>query len=291
MSKIIDIHSVFESEIVLIQKQSALLLQKKENGFNGELKSAGAIVENYVKGLLLKHFPNDYRICSGYIATPHSFNGAENLIQHDIIIIDNRMPALYKFGIGDIEIVAAEAVCGVIEVKRTLNKKTLNDAINQLEITKRIFDEYDGGLKSKNKAPKTLNHSFSDATLSPMFAIIGLDAKSDILEEAFLKNIIAPSVINFVDLIWSPTAPFLAAFTIQLTKDNKKYSAPNVSRNHEGYYPDCLIDGSEASKVFNINSSERIYNFVVQHFRTWINNSMGSVMTPLKNERYYNFDG
>ena len=125
MKKLQNIQAVNDAEVELIKRQSSLLLQKKSNGFNGELRTSGTIVENYIKGIISKHIPYGYRICSGYIATVDTINDSDNLIQHDLVIIDSRIPSLYTFGVSDIEIVSAESVCGVIEIKRTLTKDSL----------------------------------------------------------------------------------------------------------------------------------------------------------------------
>lgn len=282
MTRINDIHLVNEVEINLIQKQSALLLQKKENGFDGELKIAGAIIENYVKGLLQKHIPNGYRICSGYIATTESIGNTENLSQHDIIIVDDRIPSLYKFGVSDIEVVAAEAVCGIVEVKRTLNKNSLLSAIKHLEITKKILDDYDDGVKSKEKsASNAVGSTLSVATRAPLYAVIGLDALKEITEKEFFEDKVRPAVNNFIDLIWSPAAPFIAGFHVESTQDGKQYSAITVSRNQEGYIPLCFNDG------FDMEKSGQIYRTAISYFRTWVNNSSGAPMTPQKNMKYF----
>ncbi len=278
MTRFNDIHLVNEVEINLIQKQSALLLQKKENGFNGELKTAGAIIENYVKGLLQKHIPNGYRICSGYIATTESISNTENLSQHDIIIVDDRIPSLYKFGISDIEVVAAEAVCGIVEVKRTLTKDSLLSAIRHLEMTKKILDDYDEGVKSKVKsANNAVGITLSVATRAPIYAVIGLDALKEIIESKFFEDEIKPAVNNFIDLIWSPAAPFIAGFNMMSTQDGKPYSAITVSRNQAGYTPLCFNDG------FDMEKSGQIYRTAISCFRTWVNNSSGAPMSAQKN--------
>jgi len=282
VKKLNDIQLVNEAEITLIQKQSALLLQKKENGFDGELKTAGAIIENYVKGLLQKHIPNGYRICSGYIATTESIGNTENLRQHDIIIVDDRIPSLYKFGVSDIEVSAAEAVCGIVEVKRTLTKKSLSSAIKHLERTKSILDQYDNGVKSKDKsANNAVGITLSVATQAPLYAVIGLDALKEITEQEFFDSTVRPAVNNFVDLIWSPAAPFIAGYQMKSTKDDQQDLALTVSRNQKDYSPFCAIEG------FDMSKSGQIYRTAISNFRTWINNSSGAPMTPMKNMKYF----
>ncbi|WP_295625890.1 DUF6602 domain-containing protein [uncultured Nitrosomonas sp.] len=286
MKRTDSIHLANEAEIALIQHQSSLLLQSKKNGFSGELKSSGAMIENYIKGILQKNIPGGYRICSGYIATPQTYHHSENLIQHDIIIVDERIPSLYKFGISDIEVVAAEAVCGVIEVKRTLSTRSLLSAVEHLKITKKVFDEYDGGKKSKSRAieTNTLSYVLTGSTYTPFFAIIGLDADYEIFDKAYLEGKIQPEVFEFIDLIWSPLAPFYAIHVIKDNKTKEIWSAPNVSRvhnNHESFLSYGGFDGKESGDI---------YNLAIRHFRTWIAKIIGVPMTQLKNDQYFNFE-
>ena len=286
MKKLNDIQSVYDAEIILIQKQSALLLQNKTNGFNGELKTAGAITENYIKGLLQNHLPNGYRICSGYIATSESISNTKNLIQHDIIIVDDRIPSLYKFGVSDIEIIAAEAVCGVIEVKRTLTKKSLSAAIHHLEITKNTIDAYDQGVKSKDKSANGFNGNLYYSTEAPLYAyaVIGLDAQKEITETEFLEAEVIPAVNSFIDLIWSPAAPYIIG--LEIRSGDQRRMAYTASRKQEG----CahFTEGYDTvKKRFDKGKSGLIFRGAISCFRTWVNNSSGARMTPEKNFKYF----
>lgn len=285
LKKLDDIHAVSEAEIALIQRQSALLLQKPREGFNGELKTAGSIVENYVKGLLQGHLPHGYRICSGYIATTDTIRGVENLIQHDIIIVDERVPSLYRFGVGDIEVVAAEAVCGIVEVKRTLTKATLSAAIEQLSKTKKILDDYDDGVKSKNKAMNNaVGVTLSVASHAPMYAIIALDAVKEITETAYFDGEVVPAIRDFLDMIWAPSAPFLSVVQWQARQGGETCVAVNTSRNDPAYEATarpCLLFN------FEMKDSGRIYRTAIFSLRTWINNTAGAPMTHAKNLRYF----
>ncbi len=269
MKKLNDIFGVTDAEIALIQKQSALLLQKRTGGFDGELKTAGALVENYVKGLLQIHLPHGYRICSGYIATAETINSSDSLIQHDIIIVDARMPSLYTFGVSDIEVVAAEAVCGIIEIKRTLTRASLTTAIEHLRKTKNILDTYDGGIKSKDKSTNnSVGVTLSIATQAPMYAVIGLDAGIEIQDDQFVIDEIGPAVHEFVDMVWSPLAPFLAGISLTNKTNRQPCSTVIVSRNQDNYEPRCFFEGR-----FDPDAAGRTYRIAISCFRTWINNS------------------
>jgi hypothetical protein len=285
LKKFDDIHSVSEAEILLIQRQSALLLQKRSDGFNGEMKSSGAIVENYVKGLIQKQLPHGYRICSGYIATADTFRDPKNLIQHDIIIVDDRVPPLYKFGVGDIEVVAAEAVCGIVEVKRTLTKETLRSAIAHLRHTKEILEKYDGGVKSKTKAlSSVVGVTMSIATTAPFYVVIGLDALKELTERKFFDEELLPALHEFLDMVWAPMAPFLSVIQWQSRGNKEQFIATNASRNDPVYeiaaLPALLFD-------FETKNSAHIYRKAIFCLRTWINNTAGVGMTPEKNARYF----
>lgn len=286
--KLDDIHAIGEAEIALIQRQSAILLQKKSNGFNGELKTSGAIIENYIKGLLQNHLPHGYRICSGYIATADTILDAENMLQHDIIIVDDRMPSLYKFGIGDIEVVPAEAVCGIVEVKRTLTKKTLLSAIEHLKHTKKILDVYDNGVKSKDRAMnEVVGSTLSIACVSPIYAIIALDALKEIAEHVYFSESVAPVMQEFLDMIWAPAAPFISVIQWQARADGALFVPINVARNDSTYevtkIPSGLYD-------FRMENSAHIHRNAIFRLRTWINNCSGAPMTAAKNARYFDLE-
>lgn len=282
MEKLISIQKVNDAEIQLIQQQSALLLQKRKNGFNGELKSSGAIVENYIKGLLSKHLPGGYRICSGYIATPDSMQSNTNFIQHDIIIVDARIPPIHYFGISDIEVVCAESVCGIIEVKKTLTKKTLESATNHLRSTMTVLNSYKNGVKSKNNSDPIIGTTMSIGTYAPFYAVIALDCDVKKMNQEREKNIeINNSICEFIDFIWVPAASWLAFFMI--SKDGVITYPDNVSRNQNGY-------NNAYSCVYEpLSSKANIYSFAIACYRTWINNTSGKHLGFKENLGYFGF--
>jgi hypothetical protein len=284
MQKLINIQKVNDAELKLIKEQSSLLLQKRSNGFNGELKSSGTIIENYVKGLLQKHLPNGYRICSGYIATTDSMQSEGNLVQHDIIIVDGRVPSIYFFGVSDIEVVPAEAVCGIIEIKRTLTINSIRKAISQLRVTKELLDAYRDGVKSKVKAFNT-SAGPTFTTHAPLYSIVSLDCSNDQKFWEVFKLEVVPSVHEFIDLIWAPAASFLAVFGIKKASEGEPhfptYLPPTVSRNWEGYNPDCMYEW------FKNQEQARIYGTAISCYRTWITNTSGLQLGVEQTAQYF----
>lgn len=283
------IQKINDAEMELIKQQSALLLQKRANGFNGELKSSGAIIENYIKGLLSKHLPKGYRICSGYIATADSMQSDANLIQHDIIIFDERIPPIHSFGIGDIEVVCAESVCGIIEVKRTLTKDSLKSAIGHLRTTKTVLDSYREGIKSKSKlVPEIIVcPTMSIGSYAPFYAIIALDCNIDDMNQEMKKeyneNEIRQAIEEFIDLIWVPAAGWLAAFMI--SEDNNRCPPDNVSRN-QGKYSNSYMYVSPESEESN---KSYVYSYAIALYRTWISHTSGKNMGMKENAAYLGF--
>lgn len=275
------IHAASEAEIQLVRQQSALLLQKREDGFDGELKTSGSIIESFIKGLIGRHLPHGYRMCSGYIATSDTFNSKANLSQHDLIIIDARIAPLYKFGVGDIEIVPAEAVCAVFEVKRTLTKKSLKAAVDHLKNIRNIIEEYDPRRAKNSCANSFLGPALSITSAAPIYGIIALDAKEEIVEGEFSSQL-ADDMREFLDIVWAPSVPFLALQWWQSTINGEPVTAINGSRNYKGHQPACPrieynFEGADAA---------RSYRYALFSLRTWFANTSGFLLTPEQTQRY-----
>jgi hypothetical protein len=280
MTRIKDIQKVYEAELALIQEQSALLLQKRAGGFSGELRTSGAIVENYLKGLLSHHLPHGYRICSGYVATAQTIHDDNALLQHDLIITDGRIPSLYKFSFGDIELVPAEAVCGVVEIKRTLTHDSLASAICHLTATSSVLDNYDSGIKSKKLASNTAaGPTLRVATRAPLYAIIALGASKEELDIDKFYAQVGPACYDFLDMVWAPAASLLARFTIK-SPDGAIYATTNVSRSQETNTPYCLVHWfTEEQRVL-------VYGAAISFFRGWINNTSGALINMTRTHEY-----
>ena len=278
LKKFDDIVKIAQSEVSLIKEQSGILLQKQSDGFNGELKTSGYLVESYIKDLLKKQIPGGYRLCSGYISTPNTINGDSNLTQHDIIIVDERVAPIYVFGVGDIEVVAAESVCGIFEIKRTLSKSALSDAIEHLKKTKLLLDEYDAGCKSKENSNNLVGPAFNPSTAAPIYGIISLDANTNITKEYVAENV-QSDVEDFIDIIWAIAAPVLIRF--QAVKNGQAIMPSFVSRNQEDLVPACAVS------LFDVENEGKIYKQAISCIRVWINNTTGKWLTHEKNNKYY----
>lgn len=283
MDKTSSFFQVQDAELQLIQKQSAMLLQKRKNGFNGELKSSGAIIENYVKGMLKKHLPGTHRISSGYVATPDLLHSDSNLIQHDIIITDKRIPPLHSFGFSDIEVVAAEAVCGIVEVKRTLTKSSLAEAAEHLRMTLNILRTYRDGLKSKQTNSNIITPTFNVGSYAPIYVIIALDSDREEMIENYFKEQAGVLVPEFIDLIWVPPVSLSASFAT-LDSDGNFHYPKNVSRNQNGHRSHGTVNW------FNEKEQNRMYAAIWSLLRTWIGNTSAAPICFIDNANYFGFE-
>lgn len=275
------IHAASEAEIQLVRQQSALLLLKRQDGFNGELKTSGSIIEVFVKGLIERHLPHGYRICTGYIATSDTINSQANLSQHDLIVVDARVAPLYKFGVGDIEVVPAEAVCAVFEVKRNLTKNSLRSAVDHLKSIREIIEKYDP-RKAKNSGENSFfGQNLSIASAAPIYGVIALGAEKEIIETDFLSQI-AGDMREFLDIVWAPSVPFLALQWWQSATDGEPVTAINGSRNYAGH----PTANPRIEYNFEGGDAARIYRYALFSLRTWFASTSGFMLTPAQTQRY-----
>ncbi len=189
-SELIEVH-LKETEAVIAQ--SALLLQKKESGQSGELKSAGNLVEKYIRNFINRISPDGLKVTSGYIVSPETLKAKENLSQHDIILASKATPPIFSIIDDEIEIIPVESMVGIIEIKRKLTSKSLEDAQSQ------IVNTYENTIKNyrnKNENYSTVSiSSLKPGTQTPLFGIIGLTSE---LSRSDIDSIIDPNIIDFV---------------------------------------------------------------------------------------------
>jgi hypothetical protein len=192
MARLTELIEVHLKETDAVISQSSLLLQKKEGGQSGELKSSGNLVENFVKDFIEKISPSGIKVTSGYIVNPKTFKEKTNLPQHDIIL-SNRMSApLFSIIDGQIEIVPIESMVGIIEVKRTLTSESIKNAQNQIRNSyENVIKEY----RTKEEENNTLSITTQPGTTSPLFGIIGLTSELTLND---INSIIDPNLIDFV---------------------------------------------------------------------------------------------
>jgi len=145
-----------------------------------------------------------------------------------------------------------------------------------------LLEKYDGGIKSKTKAANNAaGPTLSVATRAPLYAIIGLNSDKNSIEESFVISEISKSVFEFIDLIWSLSDGFLIRFTEKSKTDGQIYLPLNVSRNLSNYDAHCYYD------YFKEEENGEIYRLAISMMRTWINNTSGSPMDALKNQKYF----
>ena len=267
MNRTSKIFNIYKAEADLVKEQSSILLQGKQDSFNGELKTSGWIVENYIKELLKRHIPAGYRICSGYITTSDNINNPENLLQHDIIVIDDRIPSIYKFNAGDIEVVPAEAVCGIFEIKRTMTKEIAESAIEHLRKTYEVLEDYRDGIKSKKKA---CNHyagpTLSEASTAPVYGIITLDS-----DQKYDKDMLLSAGQEFLDIVWSITTPEL--MHVAWYEGAEECFSQYTSRVLDDCYSNLIVK----PKWEKISDIDVLYGKAFSYLRVWINNTSGNI--------------
>jgi hypothetical protein len=166
-----------------------LLLQKNEpaGGQDGEGKSGGDLVEDYVRRFFRGLVPRGRYVTSGYLVDPEAFQANENLHQFDAIVADTSVPPLFSIIDGRIEIVPVESAIAVIEIKRTLTRTTVINAVDRLRKARLIFDRNN---RAKNKNINTVvSGSLMPGTTSPLYGIVGLayeDFDESVIDWAFV---------------------------------------------------------------------------------------------------------
>lgn len=186
-----DLVSISTKKFELLKHKSLVNHQYAKN-----IQESGALIEREIRTLFNEVLSSRYRATHGYIAVANSIKEEPILSpQTDLIIVDNFVPnTLYKFGNDDsMEIVAANSVVGVFEIKRTLSKESLfgsNGAIQQLSS---IVQK--AGLNKNNKSRYWRGGSeidlgmFNPGNMSnspfsnPIFGIIGLTCKKKLIEQ------------------------------------------------------------------------------------------------------------
>ena len=278
MDKLDKIYNVYRAEFELIKAQSEILLQAKSNGFNGELKESGYIVEQFVKDLLKKYLPIGYRICSGYIATVDLLSSNSNLVQHDVIIVDDRVPSIYKFSYGDVEIVPAEAVCGIIEVKRTLNKNVLEAAVAHLRNTYEHLEKCCNVKKSKKDSEINRFGPIANVcTTAPIYGVIALQHEESIV--GYRNEIIESAEKDFLDIVWAVSTPYLRCLAIFDEKENE-YFAQSTSREQKGYSCKHVCKGNSETDI------SKLFAMAISRMQTWVSNTSMDRIDSTKLQQY-----
>jgi len=190
-----DLVNISTKKFELLKHKSLVNHQYAKN-----IHESGAVIEREIRTLFNEVLSSRYRATHGYIAVANSRKEEPILSpQTDLIIVDSFVPnTLYKFGNDDsMEIVAANSVIGVFEIKRTLSRESLfgpNGAIQQLST---IVEK--ANLKKNNKSRYMrdgtaidMNGMRYDTALysNPIFGIIGLTCKKSLVEQKSKNHIL-----------------------------------------------------------------------------------------------------
>lgn len=197
-----DLYSIQLRELELTLAESDLLLQK-DGGLDGELKTSGSLCEQFIRSTLAKYIvPGQFRVTSGYVATPQLLAAGSNLPQCDVLIVDNHLPALLRLANSSIEVLPQEAVIGIIEAKRTLTKDTLKKALKHLSTVVASMGKThdlktDESLSRSNKYVLFHNHS-SD---KPLLGVVAM--KSEISDFVNEVSAMIDREESLVDFVWT----------------------------------------------------------------------------------------
>lgn len=134
-----------ETESLLKQFQHVETLLGLSHHSYSEGAHCEALLRNYLRAIL----PQKYSVDTGFIRTVPEFRGPQPTIaspQIDILIHDAHEYAPL-FRSDEFVIVCPEAVCAVIEVKKTLRSDALDDALNNIAAAKQCLRK---ALKTKS---------------------------------------------------------------------------------------------------------------------------------------------
>lgn len=230
MPTITELHELHLRHLDATLAESELLLQR-EGGLDGELKTSGSICERYVRDTLRRFIvPGQFRITSGFIATPQLLRDRRNLPQCDVLIVERDTLPLLRFEDSGIEVVPRESVCGIIEVKRTLTARSLADSLRKIQLLLEVLGEAesiktDTALNKYNRHVGFHNHS-SD---KPLLAVIALQNQLDPFPNDSLREITGNN--SMIDLLWTLDGnALLPAFELAESLLYYSHTARPVSR-------------------------------------------------------------
>lgn len=197
-----ELHAVHLSRLQVTIKESELLLQR-EGGLDGELRTSGFICEQFVRTTLQRFVvPGQFRLTTGFVATPALLRSRSNLPQCDILIVDRDSLPLLRFDDSGIEVVPREAVCGIIEVKRSLTASSLQGDAGALAHINEIIGVL--GESEELKTDRILNranrhvgfHNYSSN--KPLLGVIALRNNIEPFTEVATLATTSKSLVDFV---------------------------------------------------------------------------------------------
>lgn len=180
-----DIFSLNERYLDYILSKSHFLNQYTKN-----ISETGNTVEIEIRAVLSKLIPKRFKITHGYIANANSrFNEPSLSPQIDLIIVDTLVPhSLFTIDDnGGLEIVPREAVVGIFEIKRTLDKTSLQGTMKSIGAFDHLKNICDSVNIIKNNNQRFLPGGVSMGNglsggyyCNPIIGIIGLSHSSSL---------------------------------------------------------------------------------------------------------------
>lgn len=122
-----NIYKLFLDEIDFFEKNSGFTHKDSKN-----IRASGDLTEIAIRKLLKEIIGNRFRVTHGYIYSPLNKQLSPQI---DVIITDTLVPDSFKKFeyLDNMEIVPAEAVVGIFEIKRKLTNKTYEEALSHLQ--------------------------------------------------------------------------------------------------------------------------------------------------------------
>jgi len=242
------------------------------------VKDSGGEVENEVRKLLGSFLPSRYKVTHGYILSSNNQTD-EPLIspQVDTIVVDTLVPhSIFVFDDRTgMEVVPVEAVVGVFEVKRTLNKSSLLGTSKQKGAIEHLYDIVSSvGIKKDNPVSYLpggvlIGRGMSGGSKSnPIVGILGIDHVKSLYEQdkvGYIENIklaaCKTTPFDFVDVVGSMNG-FMYAIVDNLPPHNFKIANPRQKDMEYKY--GLMIENKSRSKTCIV---ARIFGYILAYLQ------------------------
>lgn len=240
------------------------------NQYLSDIKNTGGEVEIEVREFISHFIPKRFKITHGFICFAND-NVSEPVVspQLDCIIVDTLVPhSIFPLSnsTGQ-EVVPLEAVVGIIEIKRTLNAKSLESAIDHLTKTVQVLGI--DKTSQQNYLPSGLSTDVLTTGIysNPLIAILAVNHEVDNVDflkknGAVFNNLAKDCNTTLIDIIGSFSG-FLFC-----TMDSKEVGTdfkPYPFREKEKFYTYGLCTEETVSHAGLIS---RILGFIVAYLST-----------------------
>lgn len=224
------------------------LLEKTSltQGYIRNLNVTGSEIEQEVRHLLRNILPQRFHVTHGYIiSAPNKAEEPAVSPQVDVIIVDTMVP--HSIFIVDqhsgMEVVPIEAVVGVFEVKRTLNRSSLLGTKKEVGAIKHLRDIYNlVGIRKDDLRTYLTGGILIEPSITgngylsnPLIGIIGVDHEENIGQELFARIKNGRIDFGMIDIVFSIHG-FLAC-TGQLLPDGDVAVCPRLYRDEAEEFP------------------------------------------------------